>query len=386
MALEVVLLLDIALILLLAKILGEIAERFGLSSLIGEMAAGIILGPVLMLVKPNVFLEQVAGFGILFLLFLIGLGTRFDDVKKDAYKGSVLAVLGAVLTFVGGLAVGILLFHDTNIGIFLGIAMISTSTAITLRSLIDIGEMKTRVYEASLAIDMADEVIAILALSLLTTYFTFGSVQIWTVAALFFAVLGFFLVITTVGSKIVSKFLGFFKVMQDEQILVSIPLVIVFAVAFLSEQVGIAGVTGAFLAGMAMNKSRLAEEVIIPKMKIIGYGFFIPLFFAYSAVIFDMTTLISSWGIILLLLVIAAGAKFIGCGYFSRFYKFGPREQMLIGIGMIPRGEYAIVISQLALSLAIITNELYTVVVSTVVLTILLTPALMKVVAKQKGF
>jgi Kef-type K+ transport system membrane component KefB len=386
MALEVVLLLDIALILITAKILGEIAERFGFSSLIGEVAAGIILGPVLMIVKPDAFLEQIAGFGILFLLFLIGLGTRFDDVKKDAYKGSVLAIMGAGLTFVAGLAVGIMLFHDTNIGIFLGIAMISTSTAITLRSLIDIGEMKTRVYEASLAIDMADEVIAILALSLLTTYFTLGSVQIWAVAGLFFAVLGFFLVITTVGSKIVGKFLELFKGMQDEQILVSIPLVIVFVVAFLSEQVGIAGVTGAFLAGMAMNKSRLAEEVIVPKMKIIGYGFFIPLFFAYSAVVFDLNTMVTAWGVIILLLVVMTVTKLVGCGYFARFYKFGPREQMLIGIGMVPRGEYAIVISQLALSLAIITNQLYTIVVSTVVLTILLTPVLLKLAAKQKGF
>jgi len=386
MVLEVVLLLDIALILLVAKIFGEITERVGISSLVGEVFAGIILGPVLAIVKPNGFLEQIAGFGIIFLLFLIGLHTNFDDVKKDVYKGSVLALLGGGFSFIGGLIAGTLLFNSMNTGIFLGAAMLSTSTAITLRSLIDIGEVKTRVYEASLAIDMADEVMAILALSLLVTYFTYGAVQIWTVVALFFAVVGFFLVVTTVGARVVAHFLELFKGMMDEQILVSIPLVIVFVIAFLSEEVGIAGVTGAFLAGVAMSKARLTESIIIPKIKIIGHGFFIPIFFAYSAVIFDLTTLETSTGIIILLLIVGALAKLIGAGYFSKFYKFDKREQLLIGIGMIPRGEYSIVISQIALAAGMITNQLYTVVVSFAIISIIITPILMKFATKSKRF
>lgn len=386
MVLEAAVLLDIGLILLVAKIFGEIAERLGFSSMIGEVLAGLILGPVLMIVRPNDFLGQLAGFGLLFLLFIIGLGTNFEDVKKDTYKGSMLAIFGAGLSFLAGFMIGLFVFNDVNTGIFLGIAILSTSTAITLKSLIDIGEMKTRVYEASLAIDMADEVIAILALSLLTTYFTYGHVQVWTAVALFFAVLGFFLLIMTIGAKFVSRFLDAFKGLRDEQILVSIPLVIVFIVSFMSEQAKIAGVTGAFLAGMAMSKSRLTESVIMPKMKIIGYGFFIPLFFAYSAVLFDLGTLVNSWEIILILLLTASAAKIVGCGYFARFFGFGKRERLLIGIGMIPRGEYAIVISQIALGAAIIESRVYTIVVAFVVLSILVTPILLKFAAKQRGF
>lgn len=386
MVLDVAILLDIALILIAAKVLGEISERLGFSPLVGEVVAGVLLGPVLLLIGPDPFLEQIAGFGILFLLFIIGLETNFDAVKKDAYRGSVLAILGAALSFAAGFFIGTTFFGSANTGIFMGIAMVSTSTAITLRSLIDVGEMKTRVYEMSLAIDMADEVIAILSLSLLVTYFTYGSVQIWTVVGLFFAVLGFFLLIMTAGTRIVNKFLEFFRVMKDEQILVAIPLVIVFFVAFLSEQTGIAGVTGAFLAGMAMSKSRMTESTILPKVKVLGYGFFIPLFFAYSAIIFDLAALENYWFVILLLLVAGSLAKVVGCGYFSGFYKFGRREKMLIGIGMIPRGEYSIVIAQLALAAAIITSQLYTVVVAYVILSILITPVLMRFAAKQKGF
>lgn len=348
--------------------------------------AGLILGPLPLVIKPDLFLEQIAGFGILFLLFLIGLNTRFDDVKKDIYKGSVLAVSGAVLSFVAGFLVGYLFFNSVNTGIFLGIAILSTSTAITLRSLADIGEIKTRVYELALAVDMADEVIAILALSLLTTYFTFGFVQLWAVVALFFIVLGFFLAILTVGAAAIGRFLELFKVMRDEHMLIAIPLVIIFAVAFLSEQVGIAGVTGAFLVGMAMSKSSLTESVIKPRIGTIGHGFFIPLFFAYSAILMDLAALQANIEIILLLVLVAALAKFIGIGWFSRFYRFAKREQRLLGASMVPRGEYAVVISQIALTAAIITQQVYSIVIAFVVITIVVTPLLLRFMSRRRGF
>jgi Kef-type K+ transport system membrane component KefB len=386
MALDVVLLLDIALILILAKVLGEIAERLHVSSLVGEVVAGLILGPLLLIIKPDAFLEQIAGFGILFLLFLIGLNTKFDDVRKDVYKGSVLAVGGAVLSFIAGFLAGYLFFNSVDTGIFLGIAILSTSTAITLRSLADIGEIKTRVYEMALAVDMADEVIAILALSLLTTYFTFGFVQLWAVVALFFIVLGFFLVILTVGAAAIGRFLEMFRVVKDEHMLIAIPLVIIFAVAFLSEQVGIAGVTGAFLAGMAMSRSSLTESVIKPKISTIGHGFFIPLFFAYSAIVMDLTALQANIGVILMLVFAAALAKMIGVGWLSRFYRFAKREQRLLGASMVPRGEYAVVIAQIGLTAAIITAQVYSIVIAFVVITIVVTPVLLRFMSRRRGF
>ncbi len=386
MVFEITLLLDIALILFVAKVFGEIAERLKVSSLVGEVFAGVLLGPILLIVRPDPFLEQIAGFGIIFLLFIIGLNTRFDDIKKDSYKAGILAILGAGFSFLAGFLIGMFLFNSINTGIFLGIAMLSTSTAITLRSLVDVGEIKTRIYEIAVSIDMADEVIAILALSLLTTYFTYGTVHIWAILGLFLAVVGFIIVIMTVGSDIVSRFLSIFKLAQDEHMFVSIPLVIAFVVAFISQQIGIAAVTGAFLAGMAMSKSRITESVIMPKMKILGYGFFIPLFFAYSAILFDLNTLYTAWPIILLFLAVGAVAKLFGIGYFSRICKFDSREQLMVGISMIPRGEYSIVITQIALGAGIITNNIYTIMISFVVLSIIITPILLKLVMRRKRF
>ncbi len=372
------LLIDIAVLLLAAKVLGEITERIGFSSLVGEISAGILLVPVFRIVSPNGIFEQIVFFGILFLLFMIGLSTKYDDIRKNVYTGSFLAVSGAILTFLGGLAAGWYLFGDFNIGLFLGVAMISTSTAIPLKILIEKGEFQTRVGRMLAVIAVADDIVAILALSILTTYFTAGGVNIWNVFSLFFAVLGFILVVLTFGSKVVARMLSFLRFIRDEQMLLSLPIVIIFVTAFLSDSIGVAAVTGAFLAGITMSKSQYTEPVILPKFRIIGYGFFIPLFFAYSGILIDIGSISSNWHIVLMLFAIGSITKAIGSGFFARFFGFNAKDQATIAIGMVPRGEYGIVISQIALSFGVITGSLYTLMLSFVVLTIIATPLLFK--------
>lgn len=380
MALEVQVLLDIALILIVAKVFGEIAQRLKFSPLIGEILAGVLLGPILLVVHPNDFLERVAGFGILFLLFLIGLHTKFDEFKKDIYKGSFLAVAGALISFAAGFLIGYGVFNSVLVGVVLGVILISSSTAIALQSLGDVGEFRTNLYHKLTAVSSADDVVGILALSLLTTYLTYGTVEIWKVIALFFAVLGFFFLVLTAGAKFVASFLQMFNKVKDEQIMLAIPLVVLFIVAFISEKVGIAGVIGAFLAGVAMNRSPLAESVIVPKIKTVGYGFFIPLFFAYSAVILDLGTLVNFAGIIVLLVVAIALAKILGCGFLGAIYGFSRKEQLMIGVGMIALGEYSILVAQIALNAGVLTQTMYTIVIAVVLLSIIITPILMRIV------
>ncbi|MBI2972152.1 MAG: cation:proton antiporter [Candidatus Aenigmarchaeota archaeon] len=378
MSFEVSILLDIAIILLFAKLLGEITERLKIGALIGEVCAGIVAGPLLGLVHPSDLLFQIASLGIFFLLFLIGLETKIDEIKGDIYTGVYLAVLGAVFAFAAGFAIGYFMFSDVTVGVFLGIAILSTSTAITLRTLKDIGEFKSPVYQISLIISMADDVLAILSLSLLVTFLTHGSVNPLNVFTLFLIVLGFFFLIITAGARYVNRFLSLVQRLADEQMLVSIPLVILFFVAYVSENVGVAGVTGAFLAGLAMSRSSLNEPIIFPKIKILGFGFFIPLFFAYSGLILDFTVLSSSWYLVGLLVLVGSIAKIIGTGIISRFWGYNLREQMLIGIGMIPHGEYSIVIAQIALASSVIAKDLYTAIIAFVIITILITPPLLR--------
>lgn len=371
------LLLDLALLILAAKLLGIATHRIGLSSLIGEILAGIVLGPVLFLMEPNHSLEFFSTLGLIVLLFLIGLETKYEDIKKDVYVGSFLAVGGSILSFLGGLLVGVL-FFNFDMALFIGVAMVSTSTAIPIKILIDRGMFKSRVGQIMTIMAVADDTVAILALALLTSYFASGGFSIWVSASLFLAVIGFYFIILTAGTKFIGRIIDSLSMFKDEYVYISIPLAIIFFVAFFSEHIGVAAVTGAFLAGMAMATSKHAEEAIGPKFKTIGYGFLTPIFFAFSGLFISIEAIINYWPLILLLVAVGALTKAIGSGFMARFFGFDLSEQSIIAVGMVPRGEYGIVISQIALSLGVIDTRLYTILLSFVVVTVLITPILFK--------
>ena len=175
MAAEIVLsilLLELGIILLFAKLFGIIAKKLRTSALVGEIIAGIIAGPILGIVHPSLSLEFFSLLGIMLLVFLIGLETNFKEVKKNIYIGSSLAITGSVLTFFGGLAVGIFLFNSIPIGIVIGVIMISTSTAIPMRILMEKNQHRTRTGHAFITMALADDVIAIMSLSLLVVLFS----------------------------------------------------------------------------------------------------------------------------------------------------------------------------------------------------------------------
>lgn len=372
-------LLSLAFLLALAKGLGYITNRMGLSLLVGEMLAGIIAGPVLGVVQINDLLEFFATLGIMILVFLIGLETKLDDIKGNIYTGSFLAFTGAALTFLVGFVIGDLYFHSFNIGLVLGAAMISTSTAIPLKILIDRGEYHTQTSKIFVVISLADDIIAILSLSILISYFTLGGVHFSYVAALFFIVLGFILAVLTVGDRIINSALKTLKhAAKDENILFTSSLAVIFVIVFLSEVSGLAAITGAFLAGMAMSRSDMKESIIKKKINMLG-AFVVPLFFAYSATFISIDAIAKNWQIILTILAAGSMAKAIGSGFLSRYFKIDGRGQRIIAIGMIPRGEYGIVISQAALAAAIISQEIYTTLVTFILLTVILTPILFKI-------
>lgn len=381
---EIGLLLDIAMLLFVAKIFGEIAERLKIDSLVGEVLAGFVLGPILLLVKPSMLLADIANIGIILLVFLIGLSTRFDSVKGHIYRGSTLAIVACTASLIGGFAIGLGVLGSLDSGIFLGIALMETSTAIPVKILMDRGEFQTRVSQFLVSASMADDIITILGLSFLVSYFA-GTISLWSSAQLLFVILGFILVIVTVVAKFIDRVLSIVQRLKDEQILLSIPLAIVFAVTFFAENLGIAAIVGSFLAGMAMSGSAFAETVIAPKVRTIAYGFFIPIFFAFSALVIDVGLLVEYWWLVVLLTAAAILTKVISSGIVAGWFGFGRRDRNIIAVGMIPRGECGIVISQIALTLGAITNQVYGAMIALVLVTVIVTPVLFSLVMRDSG-
>ena len=371
--------LSIALLLVVAKVFGYVTNRYTGSSILGEILAGVALGPVLHLVAPNDLLKQFADFGIILLLFLIGLSTHFDEIKGDMYSASFLAAGGSILSFIVGFGAGMVMFGSLNTAIVLGLVLLSSSTAVAVKSFMDIGEFKTRIYKMIVGMSMADDAISIMALALFTSFIAHGAVDIWRAVGVFFVVIGFFFAITSFGSKLAGRIMSISTTVRDEYFVVALSLVILFAVAFISENVGIAAVTGAFLAGITMSRSNLTEPIIIPKIKVIGYSFFIPLFFAYSAIIMNLGSIAAALPFVIIITALAVVTKIVGSGLMATYYNYKRRDQLLLGIGMVPRGDFAILIAQVALGAALITVDVYSTLLSIIVLTVLSMVVLMRV-------
>jgi len=340
-------LLILGLMLITAKILGEITERLGITSIVGEVLAGILLVPVLGLFSmEGIMFDEIVKIGIIFILFIAGLGVRFEDFKKDIYRSSALALCCSVVSFILGFLVGYFILDSFLSGLAIGIILLTTSNSIVFTLLRKIGELKSHVGRSIVSATIADDIIGILALSFFTFFLVHNNVAFNDLFELFLIAAGFYLIILTAGSKIMNKIIDLLGNMIDEQILFSIPLGIIFILAVISENIGLGVATGAFLGGMAIANNRFIDTVIMPKVKVISDGFIIPLFYAFAG------AMISLSGINLLFIL------------------------LILAIASI--GNYNIIVAQIAFSFGVITQGVYTSLICAIILTIIITPILLK--------
>jgi Kef-type K+ transport system membrane component KefB len=377
------LLLTIGALLFFAKILGEISERIGVPSLVGEIIAGIVLGPILGFIVLDNFLQDLMVVEIIFLLFIAGLEIRAEDVKNNTYMASVLAVGGGMVSLILGFIVGIIFFNNILVALALGVVLMSTSNGTLFMILMKIGEFNTKIGRTIVSVTIADDVVGILALSLFTIYVSqsrFGLADAWY---LFLLSLGFYLIVLTAGSKIANKLMNFFGIFRSQEVLLSMPVVIAFVLAYITDNLGLSLAVGAFLAGVAMANSKFTENTIRPHVETISFGLFIPLFYACIG-----TTLVFAgldFMLVIALLVAAILGKFIGCGLLSRFFDHDWEEMKLIGLSMIPRGNENIVIVQIIFMLGVITIQAYTSVIFAMIMTLILAPILLKIFYRPDG-
>lgn len=390
--LEADILIGIFLMLLLGKLLGDLCRRFGFSALIGQMLAGIMLGPMCLgLIGESHGLEMLAGLGILFMMFLMGLSVDFEKVMKDnLYGASLISLFGGALTFFTAMTVTILLGFQLNEALLVGIAFISTSTAIGFMVLSELGDRHSNVFRTIMAVGTTDDVFAMLALSLFISYLNEG-VDVQSAAKLFLLVLGFIVVVLWLGRSLSEKLIKHVVKLSGEDSVIVVSLIILFAVAFLSNGLGIAAVTGAFLAGTILARSYFSFKIITPKIETVSEGFFVPLFFVYTGTRIDIREIIFSAPVDLVLvqvpldvvlfaglLLVVMASKFVGT-YLSALTLGGFKEleRIKMGLAMTPMGEYTLVIGQIGLVMYGMT-AIYSVLALVVLITSIISPIMLR--------
>ncbi len=390
-------LLYLAIFIIAAKSGGYVAIRFRQPSVLGELVAGIIVGPfVAGLVSQQLFgtalyinitapagevVGAMAEIGIILLLFLAGLSIDVDEFKKSEKSASIVAVTGVIAAFLLGFGSAIV-FNWTPIqAAFVGAVLAATSVGITVRTLIDVDKLQTKVGMTILGAAVIDDIIGIVLLSVLAGL-ALGGFTVFGLATNLVVIGIFFLAAGYIGIKLIPRFLSFISKLHVEEITLSATLVIVFLISIVAESSGLAAITGAFVAGLIMSKVPFAKA-LRAKVTTIGYGFFIPLFFVEMGVRTDIGALAGAGFMAAALVGIAMFDKVVGCGAGALLSGFSLRDSFRVGVGMMPRMEVALVVAAIGIKAGIVTAELLSMTVIVVLVTALVTPPLVKYAFKE---
>lgn len=371
-------LLNLALILLATKCGGLLVKRLGQPSVLGEVLAGIIIGPSLLgLVAPSQGLKDLAELGVILLMFIAGLETDIHELKATGFASTMIACGGVLLPFLTGPLIAKLFGFSMAQGIILGTILTATSVSISVQTLLDLGFLKSKQGMAILGAAVIDDILGIIVLTVVIGVTGQGHDS---VLLLILKMLLYFLLATVIGIRFTGKILALAVRIRLKESLLGVTLAVAFIFAYVAEISGVAAITGAYLFGVLISrtgfKARISERV-----EILGYGFLIPMFFAGIGLEANLHTF-DNQGLLFSLAFIAVAilSKIVGCGLTSRMIGFNWRQSMQIGFGMIPRAEVALVIASLALKNDLINQSMFSSVVLLVVVTTVVTPPLLKLV------
>lgn len=370
-------LLALFVVLVAAKLMAELFERIKQPAVVGEILAGVLIGPgVLKLVGPSDILEALAEIGVIFLLFTVGLETRPSDIFKVGTTATVVAVIGVIIPFIAGWALlSVWPGHSSIEAIFMGAAMVATSVGITARVLSGMGVITAEASRVILAAAVIDDVIGLLVLAVVSSMAS-GSINYFDIALTAALAIGFTLLIAFFGSHAVNRIKQPLERLRINHSLLIFALILCFGLAAVASLIGIAGIVGAFLAGVAISEA--TDDTELHKQSQILTEFTAPFFLVNIGLKLNLEILFRSDILLLaaVVTVVACVTKLMGCGIGA--IRMGAARALQVGVGMMPRGEVGIVVAQIGLGLAAVSDSVYGVVLVMSVATTLVTPPFLK--------
>ncbi len=359
-----------------AKLLAEVAERLHQPGIVGEIVAGVLIGPsVLGWLKPNEFLSAMSDLGAMFLLFRVGLEVKSSELMRVGPVATVVAFSGVVFPFIMGAFIMLFWGASLNESIFVGAAMVATSVGITAQVLSARGLLHELSSKVILTAAVIDDVLGLLVLAVVSslTHGRFNGLQLLLTGVL---AAGFTVVVGRWGTHAIKRVKPHVERLRAAESHFVVALCLLFALAVLAMSTGVAAIVGAFLAGLALAESTggrerdLAQgvsELLVPFF-LAGIGLHVNL----SAFRQPSTAILA-----VVILLAAIVSKFIGCGLGS--LALGRSEAFRIGVGMIPRGEVGMIVAQIGLGFGILSRASYGVVVFMSVASTIVAPPLIKI-------
>lgn len=374
-------LLALALILLSTKALGVLTERVNMPQIVGALLAGLLLGPAgFGIVEQTSLLDQIAELGVIFLMFNAGLETNLKELKKTGLAAFVIALVGVLLPLAGGTAVFAAFYGmDTPQkmleAVFTGVVLTATSVSITVEALKEMGRLDTPVGAAVMGAAVIDDVLGILVLTVVS-----GFADPTTDIAAVFGKIGLYLIFLPAVAAAVHFIVGKNDRKRGSSKRTAIYLLaFCLIMAYVTETYfGIADITGAYFAGMMVCNIERTRAYVSDKVDIASYLFFSPVFFASIGLKTDLSGFSGELALFCAaLLAVAVITKIAGCGLSAKGMGFSGREALCIGIGMISRGEVALIVARKGQAAGVLDAGLFPAVVLMVIATTLMTPLLL---------
>ncbi|MEW5747741.1 MAG: cation:proton antiporter [Candidatus Thermoplasmatota archaeon] len=394
---------------LAAKVGGEVMERMRLPAVVGELMAGIVLGPSILnlITEDQTFLDVLAQLGATFLLFSVGMETKLTELRRVGLVATSVAVLGVVTPFVMGYYVSVLLFMSSVEAMFVGAALVATSVGITARVLQDLGMIGTTEAKIILGAAVVDDILAMIVLTIVSGSAS-GSLDTLHIGVVVAEALCFVAIVTILGTRMVRYASGkreirgdrmvngsyaihyrttafkrdswFDRLVQKEAPFVII-LIVVFGLSAMASYVGLAAIIGAFFAGLIFSDTKETYE-LEQKFEPLNV-LMVPFFFVVMGAKVGFADLWEVAPLAIALTMVAIVSKLIGCSLGA--IRRGERTALIVGAGMVPRGEVGIVVAMIGLNMATISPTTYSVIVLVSIATTIYAPFLIKTVIKAES-
>ncbi|MDE6314411.1 MAG: cation:proton antiporter [Lachnospiraceae bacterium] len=386
-------LFDLALILLSTKLLGLVTKKFNMPQVVGALLAGVILGPaVLGVMGESSFIKEVAEIGVIVLMFCAGMETDIQELKNSGKASFIIAVAGVLIPIAGGYAVAYFFNRPDMIvsdasgstflqNMFIGVILTATSVSITVETLKEIGKLKTSSGNAILGAAIIDDILGIIALTVITSM----ADPTVNIVVVLLKILGFFAFAVVAGLLFYKFYVMWYeksgKGMHRHSIVVFVFCLFMSYIA--EEYFGVADITGAFIAGLIISCTQKTQYVAA-KFDTLSYLLLSPVFFAsigLKVVLPKMDLSLILFAVILT--VVAVLTKICGCGLGAKFGKYKGKDCLRIGVGMISRGEVALIVASKGQVVGLMGTNFLGPIVIVVLITTIITPILLKLVYRD---
>ena len=385
---EVIILIDLTIVLIFAKVLEEVVARFKQPPLLGDLLAGIIVGPTILgIIHVPMNVAVVGWLGIVVLIFLAGMETSIEELRVYGVEAMVVAIGGVIATFLLAMLVASLFGYGWITSLFIAVVLAPTSVSVTVATLMELGMLRTKVGEIIVGAAVADDAYAMILYAIVSSIATYGVLQLGSVLHIVLGlaiILGGFYLLYRYGDTLVSKFI--IKSHVGEAILTHV-LIIGVGFATISAIFGLGPIVGAYFAGIAL--ASIARSRNLRRHYTFLVSFISPFFFVYAGLLLDPWSIISvieiEKAILVALSLVAAGivGKVLGCSLAARFYGLDIRSSLTIGIGMMPRAGVDLVIAATGLTMGLLPMELYLGALLLIYSTSLSTPVLLKILSSK---